>query len=105
MLIDPAREDPEERISFRAEVPYALNGDARGRTTIEALGLDREALNERRRDRLAMLRAISFVAASDPPLPGRDRAQEILCAAALPTAEYASMVRAAIAAGDLRMAP
>jgi uncharacterized protein (TIGR02646 family) len=51
LFIDPARDDPEEYISFRAEVPFAINDNPRGEETIGALNLrDREALSERRRD-------------------------------------------------------
>lgn len=44
--------------SFRAEIPYAINGNLHGKTTIAALGLDRENLNEMRRTKLGESRIL-----------------------------------------------
>lgn len=41
LLLDPAVDDPEAFISFREEVPYAVEGNARGEATIRILGLQR----------------------------------------------------------------
>jgi uncharacterized protein (TIGR02646 family) len=53
VFLHPGREDPEKHIGFRGEVAFAKNGSSRGRRTIEALRLNREALTEVRRDYLA----------------------------------------------------
>ena len=104
LFINPAAgDDPAQYISFRCEVPYAVNGNARGRATISALGLDREDLNEMRRGRLAALRILQDVVqlgqdpdrADDPEfqaLAAEARAE--LLEAGTDSAEYAGMVQA-----------
>jgi uncharacterized protein (TIGR02646 family) len=99
LLVNPAEQDPQEFISFRAEMPYAIGDNIEGRTTIHALGLDREALNERREERLSGLRALYRVANMDPPLPQSCEARAELMRAVAGTAEYAAMSRAAVASG------
>jgi uncharacterized protein (TIGR02646 family) len=49
LFIHPAIEHPAEFIHFKEEMPVAVNGNERGKVTIEGLGLDREPLNEKRR--------------------------------------------------------
>jgi hypothetical protein len=44
-------EDPTQHIGFREEYPFPIGGSERGKATIECTGLDREPLNEARRDR------------------------------------------------------
>jgi hypothetical protein len=53
VFLHPGREDPEEHIGFRREIAYAKNGSRRGKRTIEALQLNRDALVEVRRDYFA----------------------------------------------------
>ncbi|WP_103018888.1 hypothetical protein [Salinibacter altiplanensis] len=53
VFLHPGREDPEAHIGFRKAVAFAKDGSTRGRRTIEALRLNREALMEVRRDYLA----------------------------------------------------
>jgi len=48
VFLDPGREDPEEHIGFRREIAYAKDGSTRGKRTIEALQLNRDALEVRR---------------------------------------------------------
>ncbi len=55
LLIDPAQEDPERFIGFRQEIAFPRNRQRIGKVTIEVLGLNREALREKRRDYLAPL--------------------------------------------------
>lgn len=69
VLIDPTNEDPEDMISFRYDVPYPVNGNFRGDTTITIVGLDREDLNEMRREHLDKVRYLQIIAEADPPLP------------------------------------
>ena len=56
LFIDPGREDPSAQVGFHEEYPYAIGGNVRGQTTIDALGLLRPELTERRRERLQKLR-------------------------------------------------
>ncbi len=95
LFIDPGATNPEEFISFRQEYPYAINGNDLGRMTIDALGLDREALAERCRDRLAALLLVKSLADSDSP--EADDARDYLRRSTQDSAEYAAMARAALA--------
>ena len=95
LFIDPGSMNPEDYISFRQEYPYPIDGNDLGRTTIEALGLDRETLAERRRDRLEALLLLKALAESDSPEAAD--AHAYLQRSKEDTAEYASMARAALA--------
>jgi uncharacterized protein (TIGR02646 family) len=105
LFIHPAVQDPEQFISFRREIPYAIKGNPYGRATIEALGLRREIFNERRRDRLAILvrmKQIVALADSRPVAPEWrqivDDARQFLRESVADSAEFAGMARAAQAA-------
>ncbi len=95
LFIDPGTMNPEEFISFRQEYPYAVDDSDLGRMTIDALGLDREALAERRRDRLAALLLVKALAESESP--EADDARDYLHRSIQDSAEYAAMARAALA--------
>lgn len=97
LFIDPAADDPAEHIGFREEIPYAIPGSARGRATIDALGLKlRPELVESRRDHLAPLKLLAeaLKKLGDSPLGDRIRAN--LIRAKEDRSEYASMARAAL---------
>lgn len=94
LFIDPVRIDPEEHISFRDEVPFHINGSIKGKTTIRELRLDRDELNERRRDRLEMLLSLKDLAGLS--LPESGRAAGIVAKAVRDDAEYAAMSRVAL---------
>ncbi len=51
VFIDPSKDDPQKWITFNQEIPVPINNNERAKTTIEELGLDREKLNEARRER------------------------------------------------------
>jgi uncharacterized protein (TIGR02646 family) len=93
LLIDPAQEDPEALISFRQEVPYAVGGNARGAATIDALGLQREALAEQRRDRLAIVATLRSIIDSGLESHAAE-ARRMLDDMRKDSAQYASMTRA-----------
>lgn len=94
LLIDPSQENPAEFISFREEYAFALNGNIRGRATIEILGLnDRNDLVERRRDILKILRLLRDVIFLLPQSRVAADAQLVLNEAVLETAEYTAMSR------------
>lgn len=97
LFIDPALDDPEEYISFRREIPYAINDNSRGRVTIVGLGLERPELSEVRYDRYETLRLIYVLAHANPALPESAQAQDLLNRAVLDSAQFASMARSAIA--------
>ena len=94
LFVDPGKMDPEGFIGFRDEYPFAINGNAVGKTTIKALGLDREVLNDRRRDRLAMLRLLKSLAESAEP--ESVDAQAFLERAIRSDAEFSAMAKAAL---------
>lgn len=50
LFIDPTRENPEEFIGWRSEIPYAKAGNIRATETIESLGLKRRAIANIRKD-------------------------------------------------------
>lgn len=99
-FINPAAQDPEEHISFRQEIPFPVDGSLIGKATIEALGLNREILNERRRDRLKHLKMLAELVAMEPTatadlVPLIRKARVLLAESTDDAAEYAGMARAA----------
>lgn len=104
LFIDPATQDPEEHISFRYEIPFPVGGSRAGRATIEALGLNREILNERRRDRLRQLQLLAELVEMEPTataelVPLIEKARTLLAECTQDAAEFAGMARAAARAG------
>ena len=99
LFINPETENPEDYISFRGEIVFAIDGNLRGQTTIEGAGLDRVELESNRKTTLEKLRLIYKIANATPELPESKEATNYLyneCAAE--THEYSSMVKAALAA-------
>jgi uncharacterized protein (TIGR02646 family) len=99
LFVDPAVDNPEEHISFRREIVYAINDNPRGAATIQGLGLDRPKLSEVRWDRYEALRLINVLANLDAPIPESVEARAYLNIAVEGASEFASMARAAIAMG------
>jgi uncharacterized protein (TIGR02646 family) len=100
LFINPCdtHQDPEDLISFRAEIPYAINNDPKGKATIKYAGLDRVELNEKRKHYYEQLRLIYALATANPPQPESNDAKDFLSRAVQDSGEYASMAKAAIAA-------
>ena len=94
MFINPAALDPADFISFREGYPYAVDDNTIGKAAIRGLGLDRERLNEMRRDHPQMLKPLNALANS--PLPESGEARNVLNRAIEDSAEYAAMARAAL---------
>ncbi|HEX8211465.1 MAG TPA: hypothetical protein VF584_14935 [Longimicrobium sp.] len=104
LFINPAEQDPEEHISFRYEIPFPVGGSRAGKATIEALGLDREILNERRRDRLKQLQILAELVEMEPTASAEliilvEKAKTLLEECTGDAAEFAGMARAAARAG------
>lgn len=102
LFLQPAQQDPEQHIGFRKEIPFPIVGSPTGKETIRALGLDRELLNEVRRDRLAALTTLREVVALDAALSGNtegrqlvQKARILLAEAVTDAGEFAAMARAA----------
>ncbi len=104
LLINPTLINPQDYIGFRAEIPYAIDGNVYGKTTIEVLSLDkRERLNEARRARLAeIVVLIDVVKLANDQSDNfelqnlAEKAEQHLNQAVLPTAEYSAMISAHI---------
>lgn len=112
LFINPAEEDPTRYIAFRQEVPYALRGNKRAKKTIKALGLDRENLNEERRDHfdhLIFLRKVLDLegeyARTENGRQVLEEARAFLQKAALDTEKFAAMTRAAAGQAGLDLLP
>ena len=56
LLINPAIEDPASFLEFDEEYVRAIDGNPRGKATIEILGLNREEIVEKRRDVLGLIK-------------------------------------------------
>ena len=102
LLLNPALLDPEQYITFDLEAPVAINNNPYGRATIEATGLDRDELNNARRELLLEIfvkRDILLYLETLPPSAERDkhiRTQETFLRRVVSDAnEYAGMARAA----------
>jgi len=95
MLVHPGDEEPSAFIGFREEMAFPIDDDPRARTTIEVIGLNREALAEMRLDRLKpymVLRERLAQLAADDEEARQIRA--LFADAVLPKAQYSSMMRA-----------
>lgn len=76
IFINPLLEDPELHIDFYEDMPRGIT--ARGRKTIEYLGLDRHSLNEARKERFKDLYALKECIDSAPDNESRERAAHFL---------------------------
>ena len=94
MLIHPADEEPSALIGFREEIAFPIDDDPRARTTIEVVGLNREALAEMRLDHLKpfklLLQALPLLPADSEDVHD---IQALFEQAVLPKAQYSSMMR------------
>jgi uncharacterized protein (TIGR02646 family) len=100
VFIKPDKDDPQKYIEFKEEIPFPVNTDQRGQQTIEKLGLDRETLNERRREKLLLISDI-YNFAKDIPVTtpeikkkAIDLIKRIALESTADNAEYAAMFRA-----------
>lgn len=98
LFIDPATTDPEEHISFRAEIAFPVDGSPLGHATLDSIGLNREELVEVRLDWIQKLSLIHALATADPAEPETERARKHLARAVQPASQYSAMARAALQA-------
>jgi len=103
LFIDCGKEDPQEFIGFRAEYAYAIDGNPRGKITIDYLDLNSEDLTESRRQKLNSLRELSKILSSAIENPDNQEWQKIadelkvyLAEALADSAEFAAANRCAI---------
>lgn len=99
LFINPADEEAEAFITFNEEIPKAVDDNERGNETIKKLGLDRELLNEQRRNRLNMIRDIYDLSKLFPETFPQKKEVLLMIkkyydSSLLDETEYASMLRA-----------
>ncbi len=94
LFINPETENPENFISFRGEIPFAIDGNMRGKITIEAAGINRDELNEMRLATLKKLKMIYDLAILNPQIPESVEAINYLQQCQGNFHEYASAIRA-----------
>lgn len=58
LFIDPGKENPEEFIGFRGEIAYAIEGNLKGKVTLDSLKLNQRSLPEARLQRLQLLKSL-----------------------------------------------
>ena len=95
IFIDPS-EDVGKYISFREEVIVAVNDNPKGKATIEALGLNRDELNDMRRECYDRLEIVYEVANLGPPLPASAKAKKHIAKAAQSSSQYSAMILCAV---------
>ena len=101
LLINPTLTEPKNHIGFREEIPYPINDSLYGKTTIAILGLDREDLNERRREKLNTIKTLIHVIKLAEKIPYDKKlkllaegVQQLLNKDKLPQTEYSAMTTA-----------
>jgi uncharacterized protein (TIGR02646 family) len=100
LFIHPVNDDIENLITFKEEIPLAVNTNPRGVETISKLGLDRESLNEQRRKTLNMVRDIYDLANGYPETypelkqKAKEKVLKYYEASTLDETEYSAMLRA-----------
>ena len=97
MFISPD-DNPEQYISFREEVAFAVDDNPRGKATIKALGLNRDELNNRRREYFERSEFIYKIANRKPPIPESEKAKKHITKSIQRSSQYASMIRCAVKA-------
>ena len=95
MFISPD-DNPEQYISFREEVVFAVDDNPRGKATIKALGLDRDELNNRRREYFERSELIYIIANRKPPITESKKAKKLIAKSVQSSSKYASMIRCAV---------
>lgn len=112
LLIDPGRLDPAACLGFREEMAHPVKGRREGKTTIQALGLNRKELLEMRLRHLTYIRdyigtraeLLEFLNDNGPVPKFRARLETIearLRALAEDRGEFAAMARSALLAAGL----
>lgn len=91
LILHPEFDDPEQHITFVAEVVKPKGESVKGDETIKRTGIDRRKLTDSRFDYLLLLRGLAALAKSD--LPESEEAKVLFKDLGKSTAQYSSMVR------------
>lgn len=103
LFINPEIENPEDFISFRVDgiigvVPFAVDNNPKGESTIKCAGIDRLNLCEKRMTSLKPILALKRIADMNIPQPESDEAKiilrEFIKESTQDSAEFAGMFRA-----------
>lgn len=107
LLINPALENPEDFISFEAEIAVAVNKNLRGQITIEYLGLNDDELVEDRRKQFVQAKLIFDLARNIPETETEivEEARTFLNLILENSEEYSAMFRSAIRENFFRQIP
>lgn len=92
LLPDPATEDPARYLTFRQDSIRPKRGSQRGKACIEAFGLDRPELLDRRIEHLKRLLHARIIGAIDLSLPLSATARQFLSEARLSLAKGQALV-------------
>lgn len=102
LFINPATENPEEFISFRGVIPFAIEGNQKGEITIKHAGLRREELKENRRELYEKVKLLYEIAHRHPDFPPELKQKAIeelsrqLKTCQSPNHQYSAMFRSAV---------
>ncbi|NOQ35018.1 MAG: hypothetical protein GQ569_03890 [Methylococcaceae bacterium] len=103
LLINPALQNPENYISFSKDVPYAIDDNIYGKTTIEVLNLKRHDLEKERKKVLNEFnKQLNIIGIAKKKIGDKDwqeLAEEsltLIYEMALPQAKYSAMIKAAL---------
>lgn len=103
LFINPAAENPEDFISFRGVIPFAIEGILKGEVTIEQAGLRREELKENRRELYEVVKSLYEIAHGHPDFPPEIKEKAMkelsnkLARCQSSEHQYSAMFRAAVA--------
>ena len=92
LILHPEFDNPENHITFVAEVVLPKNISEKGKETIRRTGIDRKELEDNRLEYFVILSQLAKVARS--ALPEADEARVLFKNLGLPMAQYSAMVRA-----------
>jgi uncharacterized protein (TIGR02646 family) len=103
LLINPTEQNPEKYISFNEYVPYSIDDNSYGITTIKILNLTRTDLEEKRKKLLNEFNTQLFIIKKAAnKIEDNDwqelaeEARQLINEMALPQAKYSAMIKAAI---------
>ncbi|MEZ4884140.1 MAG: hypothetical protein R3E32_05310 [Chitinophagales bacterium] len=97
LIINPQEEDPENYIEYLGFSARAIEGNSKGKETIERTGLNRPFLDENRRDSYEIIKEL-YLLSQDKSIPESKRfeLEKIVRQCALPDKEYSLMIKCAI---------
>lgn len=96
LLINPAKEDPEEFILFRKEIAYPINNNLKGQVSINILKLNSDNLIESRLEHYKMVNTLFSMIRNFPDTQDATDAKKILKQFLEPSGKYLSMIKSAM---------